>query len=79
MNMRVAMKQTAIDDAIEQGWYKYALGVQVNIMDIPKIFDEIKAELVTSDMGAMPEYYLSGQDNHLATIVKAVAAKYRVN
>ena len=36
--------EKALDKEIERVYYKLASGVQVNIMDIPKIFDDAKIE-----------------------------------
>ena len=36
------MTSKQLDAAIEQAWYKQADGVQVGIMDIPKIFKDVK-------------------------------------
>lgn len=33
------------DDLIAEAWYRLAFGVQVDIMDIPKIFRDVKLEL----------------------------------
>jgi hypothetical protein len=54
-----------LDKQVEQAWYQFASGVQVDIMDIPKIFDEVKAEIA------------KGTDIETAT--KTVATKYRKN
>ena len=53
-----------IDNAIEAAWYKHCSGVQVNIMDIGKIFKECRA--------ALPRMTIEDA-------VKAAAAKYSQN
>jgi len=38
-------KENPLDKAIEAEWYRRASGVQVSVLDIPKIFREAKLEL----------------------------------
>ena len=63
------MKQTkaekAMDKLIEQTYYAVANGVQVNVMDIRKIFAESRALILS---GSTPE-----------AAVTSVVAKYRLN
>ena len=54
-----------IDDAIGRAWAQLMSGVQVPIMDIPRIFRDIKLEMA------------GGAD--LETAVRAVGGRYRVN
>jgi hypothetical protein len=54
-----------IDDLISQAWARYASGIQVPIMDIPRIFRDIKLEMA----GGM----------NLEDSVRAAADRYRVN
>lgn len=54
-----------LDKEIEQAWYRLASGVQVNIMDIPKITREVK------------DAVLAGASVDDATI--AAREKYRLN
>ena len=35
----------ALDKAIEAAWYRLASGVQVSILDIPKIFRDVRLEV----------------------------------
>jgi hypothetical protein len=58
-------KKLKTDSAIEQAWYRLASGIQVNMMDIPKIFKECR------------EAMQSGQS--VEDVVKAAIAKYRLN
>lgn len=39
----MAKRTDKIDKQIEKAWYSLASGVQVNIMDIPRIFREVRA------------------------------------
>ncbi len=57
--------QKQLEKAVEQAWYKLASGVQVNIMDLGKIFDR--------GVAALKE----GKD--LDTEIKACIEEYRRN
>ncbi len=57
--------EAAIDKAISHAWAQLMSGVQVPIMDIPRIFRDIKLEMA------------GGAD--LETAVRAVGGRYRVN
>lgn len=41
----MSKKEKQLDTLISNAWQKLASGVQVNILDIPKIFREVKTEL----------------------------------
>lgn len=58
-------KVDPIDQEIERQWYAQASGVQVPIMDIPKIFADCR------------KAHTEGVS--IEDAVKAAAAKYRVN
>lgn len=62
---RRTLREDAIDKAISQAWARLASGVQVPILDIPRIFRDIKLEVAG---GAS-----------LEQAVIAVAGRYRVN
>ena len=36
--------EKALDKEIERVFYKFGTGIQINMMDIPKIFDDAKIE-----------------------------------
>lgn len=58
-------RERALDDAISHAWAQLMSGVQVPIMDIPRIFRDIKLEMA------------GGAD--LETAVRVVGGRYRVN
>lgn len=43
--MRRKNVDDAIDKRIEAAWYRLASGVQVDILDIPRIFRDVKLEI----------------------------------
>jgi hypothetical protein len=45
MRTRESKAERQLNEAIEQTYYRLAQGVQVNILDIPKIFRDAKIEL----------------------------------
>ena len=59
-----ALSKKQLDKMVEQAYYKQGRGVQINIMDIGKLFKDVS------------EAYLAGQD--LDEAVKAIK-KYRQN
>lgn len=63
--MRQTKADKAMDKLIEKTYYAVASGVQVNMMDIGKIFAESRALIIS---GMTPE-----------TAVASVVAKYRLN
>jgi len=62
---RVRRRDDAIDQAISQAWHRLMSGVQVPIMDIPRIFRDIKLEIAAG----VP----------LEQAVLSVGSRYRVN
>lgn len=58
-------KDKKIEKAIEAAWYRLAQGVEIDVMNIPKVFAEAKVALK------------GGQD--LDTIIVNLIAKYRAN
>jgi hypothetical protein len=60
--------ERALDKAIEQEWYRQGFGVQVDIMDIPKIFRDVRAAMLAGGEG----------DVMKAAVAEAVK-KYRKN
>jgi len=47
--MKTKKEIKAMDKAIEQAYYKIASGLQINMMDIPKVFNESRRAI---DAGA---------------------------
>ena len=60
-----ALSKKQLDKMVEQAYYKQGRGVQINIMDIGKLFKDVS------------EAYLAGQD--LDEAVKEAIKKYRQN
>lgn len=63
--MRKKKKSDPVDDAINTAWNQRASGVQVNIMDITKIFAECRAAMASG--------------TKVEDAVDACIAKYRQN
>ena len=63
MKTKQSKTDKQLDKDIERAWYRLASGVQVNIMDIPKIFRECRVAV------------LAGQP--LDTIVQECIGRYR--
>lgn len=43
--MKTTKAERALDKSIEAAWYRLADGVQVSILDIPRIFRDVKLEI----------------------------------
>jgi len=57
-----------IDKRIEQAYYRTSSGVQINIMDIPKIYREARATMQPDTTDAA-----------LEQIITSIVARYRLN
>lgn len=44
--MRQTKEQKAFDKAIEAAYYKHCTGTTISIMDIPKLFNEVRQAVV---------------------------------
>lgn len=62
---RIRRPDAAIDEAISQAWSRLMSGVQVPILDIPRIFRDIKLEIAAG--------------TPLEEAVRSVGSRYRVN
>lgn len=58
-------KKLNVDKQIEAAWYKLASGIQINMMDIPKIFKECRASIEKGET--------------VEAVITAAIAKYRMN
>jgi len=65
MKTRKSKAEKAVDKLIESTYYKYGSGVQIMIMDIPKIFREARVEMLTG--------------KPIEEVIQNLIAKYRQN
>jgi len=65
MKTRQSKAEKEVDKLIERTYYRYGSGVQINIMDIGKIFNEARIEMLTG--------------KPIEEVIQNLIAKYRQN
>jgi len=70
MKQRKTKAEKAMDKAIETEYYRQGNGVQISIMDIPKLWNDVRADITPlPDLPARP----------IEVAMQNAISKYRVN